>query len=350
MRKSYLIILFLVALLLTTAYAQGQLIFGYSAPGLGDEGQLNIQKGFEIGCKENGVKSITTNAQLDPEKQLRDIETLIARGVKAICAVPVDSKTIGRAAEEAMKAGIPFFTIDRGVLEGRTVLTVMADNYDAAAQAAQHLVGFLKGKYNGLAKGKVLEIMGNPAQDVAQLRHQGFIDVISKYSGIKVISKAGYWDADKAYKITLDVLTSNPDIDAVYFHADMYIPGIVEAIKAVKGVFKKVGEDGHIFILGIDGNPMALDYIRKGYIDGDMVQPLREYGKFLVPYIKAYLEKGEEALPKPGIIEKKGSHYFPAVVEETPHGRVVKLKTYYVDMNSVNDPTLWGNIPLKKEK
>lgn len=349
--KRYLILsLVLLVLVGVLVYPQKKYVFGYSAPGLGDEGQMNIQKGFEIGCKQLGIEVITTNAQQDVEKQLRDIESLIARRVDAICTVPQDSKAIGRAALAAEKAGIPFFTIDRGVLEGRAVMTVMADNYDAAAQAAHVLVRLLQGKYYGRAKGKVLEIMGNPAQDVAQLRHKGFIDVISKYPEITVISKAGNWDTNEGYKIVLDVLTAHPDLDAIYYHADLYIPGIVEAIKAVKGTFKKVGEPGHIFILGIDGNPMALDYIRKGITDGVMVQPLREYGKFIAPYIKAYLEKGKEALPKPGLLVKEGSPYFPAVVEETPNGLIVKMKTYYVDLHNVNDPDLWGNIPLEAEK
>jgi len=349
-RRICLLIVLTLILALTSVYADEGFVFGYSAPGLGDEGQMNIQKGFEIGCRDLGIKCITTNAQMNAEKQLRDIETLIARGVDAICAVPYDSKAIGQAVKAAMEAGIPFFTIDRGVLEGKVVMTVMADNYDAAAQAGMALVRLLQGKYHGVAKGKILEIMGNPAQDVAQLRHQGFIDVVSQYPDIEVISKPGYWNTDEGYKIVLDVLTANPDIDAIYFHADLYIPGIIEAIKAVKGTFKKVGEEGHIFIVGIDGNPMALDYIRKGFIDGDMIQPLREYGKFIVPYIKAYLEKGEEALPKPGLIVKEGSPYFPAVVVDTPHGLVAKMKTYYVDKHNVDDPTLWGNIPLEKEK
>uniref|UniRef100_A0A7V3YHK7 Sugar ABC transporter substrate-binding protein n=1 Tax=Candidatus Caldatribacterium californiense TaxID=1454726 RepID=A0A7V3YHK7_9BACT len=335
-----------IFLSLPVAFAQEKLIFGYSAPGLGDEGQWNIQKGFVDKCKELGIEVIVTDAQQSAEKQNNDIETLIARGVHAICAVPHDSAAISIAVQKCNEAGIPFFTIDRGVTAGKVVLTVKADNVKAGAIAGEVMLRLLQGKYNGIAKGKVLEIRGQPGQDVAEQRAQGFHQVLEKYPDIQIISLPGYWNTEEGFKITVDTLTANPDLDGIYYHADLYIPGIVEGIKAVKGEFAKVGEPGHIFILGIDGNPAGLDQVEAKLADGVVVQPLRDYGALIVPIIVDYLKRGEEALPKPGtVLVEEGASWSPAMVVQTAAGLEIWTNVFYVDYLGAGDPNLWGNKP-----
>lgn len=339
-------ILGLVVLLSAPALGQKKLVFGYSAPGLGDEGQWNIQMGFVEKCRELGIEVIVTDAQRSAEKQNNDIETLIARGVDAICAVPFDSAAISVAVQKCMAAGIPFFTIDRGVTAGQVVLTVKADNVKAGQIAGEVMVRLLQGKYNGVAKGKILEIRGQPGQDVAEQRARGFHSVIEKYPDIQLFSLPGYWDTQKGFEITVDILTAHPDLDGIYYHADLYIPGIVEGIKAVKGTFAKVGEPGHIFILGIDGNPAGLKQIQQGLADGVVVQPLRDYGALIVPLMVAYLTQGPDALPKPGtILVEEGAGWSPAVVVQTAAGLEIWTNVFYVDHLTSWDPNLWGNKP-----
>jgi len=342
----WLLVGFLVVGLIGFAAEKKRLLFGYSAPGLGDEGQFNIQAGFVEKCKELGIDVIVTDAREDPYKQVQDILDLIARGVDAICAVPQDSAVISVAVQECNKAGIPFFTIDRGVTAGTVVLTVKADNVKAGRIAGEVMLRLLQGKYNGLAKGKVLEIRGQPGQDVAEQRAQGFHEVLEQYPDIQIISLPGYWKTEEGFKITLDVLTAHPDLDGIYYHADLYIPGIVEGIKAAKGTFAKVGEPGHIFILGIDGNPAGLAQVKEKFADGVVVQPLRDYGALIVPIIVAYLEKGPEALPKPGeILVEEGKAWSPAYVVQTAAGIEVWTNVFYVDHLTAHDPNLWGNRP-----
>lgn len=350
MRKTLVMgLLVVIGTLLISGVVYGQekkLVFGYSAPGLGDEGQWNIQKGFVDKCKEMGIEVIVTDAQQSAEKQNNDIETLIARGVDAICAVPHDSAAISVAVQKCNEAGIPFFTIDRGVTEGTVVLTVKADNVKAGAIAGEVMLRLLQGKYNGEAKGKVLEIRGQPGQDVAEQRARGFHQVLEKYPGIEIISLPGYWNTEEGFKITVDTLTAHPDLDGIYYHADLYIPGIVEGIKAVKGSMAKVGEPGHIFILGIDGNPAGLDQVEAKLADGVVVQPLRDYGALIVPIIVDYLERGPEALPKPGtVLVEEGASWSPAMVVETAAGLEVWTNVFYVDYLGAGDPNLWGNKP-----
>lgn len=345
--KQVAIVAFLGLFLLSTAFVglaqDNQLVFGYSAPGLGDQGQQNIQKGFTERAEELGIEVITTNAERSAQKQVQDVETLVARGVDAICAVPFNSEIMSEGVKVANEAGVPFFTIDRGVTGGELVLTVLADNHAAGQQAGEAMLRLLQGRYNGEAKGKVLQITGQPGQNVTRLRKEGFESVVEEYPNIELITKPGNWSNEKGYQIAQDVLSNNPDLDGIYYAADLYIPGVTEAIKSVKGEYLKVGDEGHIFILGVDGNPAGLDQVSEGMATGVVVQPLRDYGHVIVPLMRDYVNEGESALPDEGLLKREGERWSPAEVVKADSGMEVRLSTYYVDTANADDPSLWGN-------
>lgn len=133
--------------------------------------------------------------------------------------MPDDSAGICQAVKAAKAAKIPFFTIDRSPSGCEIDMVVLSDNYLAGKQAGEAMVAFLTQKY-GSAKGTVLEITGNLAQNVAQLRGSGFNDVIKKNPAIKVITKVGDWDAPKGVDIVRDVASAEANLDGIYMHSD----------------------------------------------------------------------------------------------------------------------------------
>lgn len=328
----------------TPVQAQDQLVFGYAAPSLADQFQVVAQKTFVKKAEELGIKVITTDAGRDAQKQIEDIEDLIARGVDAICTVPANSKAVSVAVQQANKQNVPVFTIDRGVTEGKVVMTVLARNYLAGVQNGEVAVRLLQGKYDGTIEGKVLHITGKTGQNVTQLRKNGFDSVVKEYPNIEMITKAGDWSPETGFNVVQDVLSSNPNLDIIYHHSDLYIPGTIEAIRSVKGSYPKVGEEGHIFLLSIDGASAMLEKIGQGLADGTAVQPVTSYGEIIVPFMKEYVEEGESALPEPGsLIKEEGAPWSPARVEETQHGLEVALSTSYADSHNAGNNYFWGN-------
>jgi len=116
-------------------------------------------------------------------------------------------------------------------------MTVLSDNYLAGQQSGEAVVAYLTEKY-GEPSGTVLEITGNMAQNVAQLRGGGFQDVINANEGIELITQIGDWEADKGVDIVRD-LASAEDLDA--------IPGLGPALaqriidfRQAHGPFKQV--------------------------------------------------------------------------------------------------------------
>jgi ABC-type sugar transport system substrate-binding protein len=328
-----------LAVLGAEAVAQDKVVIGYSAPGLVGA-QAQIQQGLVNGAKAKGWEVLTTTSGGDAQKQLNDINDYIAQKVAAIVAVPDDSAGICQAVKAAKDAGIPFFTIDRSPTGCEIDMTVLSDNYLAGKQSAEALVKFLTDR-RGAPKGKVLEITGNLAQNVAQLRGGGFNDVIKAYPDITVITKVGEWDSAKAADIVRDVGTTEADLDGIYLHSDCaYGPSVVQTLAEI-GRDKPRGEEGHIHLSGVDGCLVALDFIRAGKFDQSSNQPIPDFGVLAAEYIEKKLNGGKI---EPGEVVQEGALWSPARIENSPVGPQLFLATTSVGAHNVDDPRLWGNI------
>jgi ABC-type sugar transport system substrate-binding protein len=328
--------------LVAPAAAQDEVVIGYSAPGLVGA-QLEIQQGLIDHAQAKGWTVQTTTSGGDPQKQFDDINNYIAQGVNAIVAVPDDSAGICSAVEAAKDAEIPFYTIDRSPQGCAIDMTVLSDNYLAGKQSGEAIVAFLSEK-NGSPKGTVLEITGNLAQNVAQLRGGGFNDVMKANPDITVITKTGDWDAAKGVDIVRDI-ASTEALDAIYMHSDsVYMPGTLQVLQELDQLVPR-GEEGHIFLAGVDGSPAALTAIRDGSADQTSSQPIPDFG-----IIADYIEKefnGETI--EPGEVTQEGALWSPARIEASDVGPQLFLATTSVGPDNVDDARLWGNIAVSRE-
>jgi len=320
--------------------AEKPIRIGYAAPSLMDEGQVAIREGAYVTAKKFGWEFTTTDAERDAAKQIDQIDSLLARGVDAIVFVPVDSAALTVAVEKANRLGIPVIAIDRTTAGGKLLITAQSDNYLAGKQAGEYMVKLLKEKY-GEPKGLVLELQGALGTNVAQLRGGGFNDVMAKYPKIRVISKPTDWYPDRGAAVTENVLTAYPELDGIYWHSDCIGAGVVPALERL-GKLKLVGEPGHIFLVGIDGTRVMLDYIRERKVDATMSQPLLDHGKVALEFLRAYFD-GKE-VPTSGLVIEPGALWSPAKIELVNTGPLINLATTPVDITNVDDSRLWGNM------
>jgi ABC-type sugar transport system substrate-binding protein len=315
-----------------------KVVIGYSAPSLVGA-QLQIQQGLVDAGQAKGWEVLTTTSGGDPNKQANDIRDYIAQGVNAIVAVPDDSAGICVVVEEAKAAGIPFYTIDRSPSGCEINMTVLSDNFLAGQQSGQAVVDFLTARY-GEAKGKVLEITGDLAQNVAQLRGGGFQDIITKNPNIELITKLGNWNAATGVDIVRDVVSAE-DIDAIYMHSDcVYTPGTLQVLGELNKLVP-AGQDGHIFLAGVDACLQSLDSIRAGTSDQASNQPIPDFGVVAADFIEQQLSG---TAIEPGPVVKEGALWSPARIEASDVGPQLFLSTTSVGPDNVNDPRLWGNI------
>jgi simple sugar transport system substrate-binding protein len=311
-------------------------LVGYMAPNSA-QGQIMFMESFKRYAEEAGMQVIDVNAESDVAKQDTQCTDLISKGVNAIVMVPVDSQAISACVDHASAANIPVFGIDRQPFNAKTIMTVMSDNYMAGKQGAQCVVDRLTEKY-GSAKGIVIEVTGDLGTNVAQLRGKGFEDEIKKYPDIQLTTLPTDWSPEKGASVVQNAFAKEPGIDAIFWHSDYTGAGIIPAMGEI-GKNAKVGEEGHVILCGIDGDPNSLKNMAEGLQDATVNQPMLDFG-VLANFVKKYLD-GETLTT--GAYTQEGAHWSPAEITDSDYGLALLMGTWLITKADVNDPTLWGN-------
>jgi ribose transport system substrate-binding protein len=301
------------------------------------QGQIMFMDSFVRHAQDLGMDVLTVNAESDITKQDTQCSDLIALGVNAIVVVAVDSQAISVCVDRAADAKIPVFGIDRQPYNAKTVMTVESDNYLAGQQGAQCIIDRLTLKY-GSPKGDVIEVTGDLSTNVAQLRGQGFEDLIKKYPDIKLTTLPTDWSPEKGGSVVQNAFAADPGIDAIYWHSDYTGAGIIAALKEI-GKTAKVGEPGHIITCGIDGDPTSLLNMAAGLEDATVNQPLLDFG-ILATFVKQNLDGQTLTV---GTYTQAGAKWSPATISKSDYGLTLLMQTWLITAADVNDMTLWGN-------
>ena len=256
----------------TTTKPTVNLKIGFSQSTLTNAFFVGMRIGVLDQAKKLGVTIIEANANGEMGTQTSQMEDLISQGVGAIISNPIDSDAIVTSEQKAITAKIPVIYCDRGSSSGKYTAFIATDNVAMGAIAADKIAEFLTKKY-GSPKGNVVEIQGLLGTSAAKDRGQGFNDQMkAKYPDIKIVaSQAGDFNQEKSMNVMTNILQAQPDIDAVYGHNDDCTLGAAKAIEAA-GKMKLAGQDGHIYIIGIDGVLDALTAIKDGKIDVTIAQ------------------------------------------------------------------------------
>ena len=262
MKKIVAILLTVLMTLPLCAFAEEDIAIGISMPSLQSsffEGELYMA---EETAKAAGVEYISVVADGDTAKQKTQIEDLISKGVDAIICVPNDTEAIVSSINDCVEAGIPFIAMGRMPADMTNVaLAITCDNFqcvDACAKAM--LDGAAEAGYADL---KVIEIVGDLKDQNAVER--SLKDAAETYGFEIVAEVASEWDADKCFSRLTDTLQSVEDFNAIYCPSDFLLPTIMSCLQSA-GRWVPMGEEGHVIISSIDGDPIAMEFITSGYV------------------------------------------------------------------------------------
>ena len=289
--KKILAVLIATLMLLTmcsAAMAEETVTIGYLLSDLSNQFFTTLEQGIKARCEELGIEVVGYDSGNDAANDMTNMEDLINLGVDIILYNPVDSDAGEAVVELANAAGIPVVTIDRGVNGGEVVCHIASDNVYGAELAAQFIVELL-----GEEGGAVAEVQGMAGASAATDRHTGFDNVMGAAENITVVSsQIGNWDRTQAMTIMENVLTSNPEVKAVFCANDVMALGVVEACQAN-------GRDD-IIIVGFDADDDAIAAIQEGTMSGTIQQLPETMGVTGVDIALAYLA-GEEVEPFIGV-------------------------------------------------
>ena len=195
-------------------------------------------------------------AVAEQDGQIAALRDFIAQGVDGILLAPQTRSGWDEVLQEAKDAGIPVILLDRGVdaPESLWVTQISSDFIYEGELAGTWVVDRLDGN------GRVAELWGDPAADPAILRNEGFMNVISRHSGIEVVeSQTGEWSQDKGRQVVEAWLAAGVEFDLVYAHNDGMALGAIDALKAA-GI--DPGDD--VLIISIDAIKAAFEAIERG--------------------------------------------------------------------------------------
>ncbi len=303
---------------------------GYSAGYLTDPFQAIEVNLTVAAAKKDGLKTLpVANANGDAGRQVTDFHNLIASGAQALLAMPTDSAALAPAVAFAAEKKVPVVTIDNGAAGGKVYMIVRANNVAMGKDACEAVGKALGGK------GTVLSLMGDQASSAGRERTNGFNDCMkAEFADIKVNQQPTYWKTDKAVAAAQTVVSSTPDLGAIYMQSDsVMLSGVLNVLKSADRL-TKVGEPKHIFLVTIDGTPGALERVRDKTVDAVISQPVDLYVKYGLYYVQAAMA---------GKTFQKGPTDHDSQIDDYEGSPMDLLPARMVTADNAADPALWGN-------
>ena len=226
-----------------------------------------------------GGTFIDADANLDNQRQLSDVDTLISKGAKVLVLLAQDNKAILPALQKAKDAGIPVIAYDRLIEDpSGSILYITFDNVGVGKAEAEAIL-------SKVPKGNYVLIKGDPGDANASTflpsgwNDAGLKDKIAS-GDIKIIGpKDGtYTDAWKTEKAQANMEAiidqanaANKKIDAILAENDSTALGVVAALQSKNYGFPPLS--------GQDGDPANLNNVALGKQYVDVWKNSNELGK-----------------------------------------------------------------------
>ena len=225
----------------------------------------------------------------DRESQIRVMEDFVTRGVSGIVLAPLDDMALRVPVKNAVDYGIPVVIIDSGLISEDYTSFVATDNEIGGRKGGQRLAEILGGK------GKVIMLRYQEGSASTMKREQGFLDVLKeKYPEIEVVSSNQYGGAttESAYLASESLLSplrksdGSLTIDGIFCPNESTTFGMLRALE-------DSGLAGKVKYVGFDSSDRLVLALRKGYIQGLVLQDPINMGYLGVKTIVAHL-RGEK--------------------------------------------------------
>ena len=290
--------------------------------------------------EDHGYKFETTNANGDASTQFNQWNSTILKNPAFLISNPIDTENLIPLTKTAQEAGIPIGIIDTPLTGGEVNFTIAFDNKMGGKMAGQKTVELLKEKY-GSPKGKALCLYGALSASVWRERKEGFEEAFKEYPNIQVISRPTETLQEKARAVAGATLSEFPDLDAIHAPTDSLTLSVLPAMRGA-GRYAPVGDDKHIILTSIDGNPSALEWIRDGILDADVSQDPVAYCQICVDMLDKYSVKGKDV----PLGEYKNNKYVweKAPVVKAESGPRMVIPPYFIDSENADDPRQWANV------
>ncbi len=264
----------------------GVLKVGFSELDIDGAWRITQVESMEEEALARGYDYMMTNAEYDTEKQVADVEDLLAQNVDFLFIAPIDMDAIVPALSAAKAAGVPVILLDReatGTWGEDWITTIIANYVQQGEMCGQWLLDNM-----GEDEVKIVEITGVVGGSDVRDRAQGIRNVIDQYENMSIVaSQTGEWSRSTAQEVMENIIQSTGgDFNVVYCHNDEMALGAVLALKAAG---MNPGTD--VKVIAIDGQAEAVEAIIAGEMNAIATCSPR-FGKAAFDALEKYLDGG----------------------------------------------------------
>ena len=277
------------------AQAKGKVI-GVSWSNFQEERWKTDEAAMKAAIAAAGDKYISADAQSSAQKQLTDIESLIAQGANVLIVLAQDSSAVAPAVQKAVDEGIAVVGYDR-LIENPSAFYITFDNKEVGRMQA-------RGVFAIKPAGNYAFIKGSSADPNADFLFAGQMEVLKDSIDAGKIRNVGEaytdgWLPANAQKNMEQILTKNGNkVDAVVASNDGTAGGAIAALAAQ-------GMAGAVPVSGQDGDHAALNRIALGTQTVSVWKDARELGRKAAE-IAALLADGKKMSEVPGAMKFSG--------------------------------------------
>jgi ribose transport system substrate-binding protein len=202
------------------------------------------------------------------DKQIAQMEDLIANKVDAILLVAVSGPGTVPVVEKAYAAHIPVININVMTDNPHVVIRIRSDDKFLGRKEGELLAKALGGK------GNVVMLKAAAGASPFELRSAGFKEYLKANTSIKILGEQNSVNTpDQGLKLMEDFMQTFPRIDGVFCAADFLAIGAAQAIRSA-------GKAGTIKLVTADLQPDAEKLLRDGLITGAIVQTAQIMGRW----------------------------------------------------------------------
>lgn len=276
-----------------SAQAEDKIILGAAYQGLSRPINVAGQDGAREGAEELGFELRETDAQDKFDKQLNDVQDLIAQGVDGLLIWPADSGAAVAFIQMGKDAGIPVIAVNTPFgtpdvndplrpAEGLAGFVTWSD-LDAGKFSAQSVNEYYSGATEPV---KIAVLEGRSGYISVRLRRELF-DKTLEADGLPfeiVGAQPGDWTQEKGEAVCQNFIAANPELDAIYSMSDEMSVGCNRAVQAS-------GSDVKIFSVG--GSSKGIAMIKDGNMISTVCHQPADNGYLAVKAMDAILKGGE---------------------------------------------------------
>jgi inositol transport system substrate-binding protein len=226
-----------------------------------------VMNAMEKRADELGVKLTILDGEGKAEKQVAQVENLIAQEYDVIIMNPMSLDGCAPAVDAAIEAGVPIFTLVSIVKNQDKCVTYVGSD----APESGRIQGEMIVKDTG-GKGDAVLIMGPIGHDAQIGRKEGLLEAFKGTDINIVLEKTANWQRDEALALMENWVQAGHEFDIVAAQNDNMAMGALMALEAA-------GKADDVLVYGIDATEDALNAIKDGRLDGTVFQDAAGQGK-----------------------------------------------------------------------